>query len=281
MTDDLSASSDEDLPLGSTSEPLASPADQAWISGLLGGLKSGDASIPADVSARLDRALTDEELLRSTAGQTVATSAPGVGRGTSTMRWLAVAAAAVAVVGAGTLFAQSMSTAPGGTTNVANGPINAENSQSAAQGQAPTDTKVLAQADRSISKATVGTEVTALLAAAQPDNLGAAGTSAGGSAGGSAGSSVPPLLPSGSAVSSSAGVLDAASPWSDCLIAVTGSASTPAKAVITGIVYEGQSADIIVRAVSGDTAHLDVWVVAAGCSRSQARVLHHEVISAA
>ena len=52
MTDHPGEPSSENSVLGSTSEPLASVEDQAWISGLLAGLATTDQHIPATIAAQ-------------------------------------------------------------------------------------------------------------------------------------------------------------------------------------------------------------------------------------
>jgi hypothetical protein len=63
-------------------------------------------------------------------------------------------------------------------------------------------------------------------------------------------------------------------------MAIAGATAGPVDSVITGIVFEGRNADILIRRVPGNEHNLDLWVVAAGCTSVKSVVLDHQVIPA-
>jgi hypothetical protein len=62
------------------------------------------------------------------------------------------------------------------------------------------------------------------------------------------------------------------------LAAIAGVSGAGPSAVITGITYQGQQADVLVR--NTDATHVEVWVIAIGCSAAKTDLLDHEVITA-
>ena len=306
---------DEDLPMGLTSAPLADAVDQAWISGLLGSLRETPAAIPPEIAARLDQVLAAEQRVAgsSSTSEDVLVE-PARSRNT---RWLAIAAAALVFVGGASIYRQATSTggseantsiAAGDTAKETAGAAAPENSltlQSAVPQQPATDTKIIVAADQTVTKTSVATTVSTLLAAsahkegAPADNVASisavdgpaasTGGGAGGSAGGSTGSSSGAMGVASTAGTTSTALIPAPKPtrspapgppWNDCLAAITGARSNPVQSVITGVVFEGRSADILVRPVMGDPQHLDLWVVEVGCTSIQSVVLDHQVITA-
>ena len=69
-----------------------------------------------------------------------------------------------------------------------------------------------------------------------------------------------------------AGSLLAGTSLAACLTQLTGTTTSGAVAVDRGT-FEGKPADVVVVPTDGDPTHLDVWVLAPGCTRTEAQVL--------
>jgi hypothetical protein len=306
MNDD---SFDEDVPLGLSSTPMADAADQAWISGLLASLRQTPAEIPSDIATRLDQALAAEQREPGRPG-TSEVSKPVPARNRNT-RWLAVAAASLVFIGGASIFRQATSTdgsqpgssvAAGNTATESTSALSPESSLALANPdpqQTASNGQIIVATDQVLTRTTVASGVSALLATsaqkepAPAENVPAtsavnsAGTGAG--AGGAAGSSAGGMDVSSTENSTSAAPVSGPAPtesfagnpaWNDCLVAIAGANAGPVDSVITGIVFEGRNADILIRPVPGDEHHLDLWVVAAGCTSVKSVVLDHQVIPA-
>jgi hypothetical protein len=261
-----------------SSDSTASLEDQAWISGLLGTLRATDEPIPNAVAERLDKALQLESAAASTDITPIAVNHRPA-RGT---RWLAIAAAAAVLIGGTAVYRQATTTEQTGSS-VASSETQASESApitptvSTALGTADAAaTRVIDGSAVTTSKDTVGSSITAVLTAI---NANGGGTAAGGSAGGSAnvGSVTTSIVqPVPTPTSSVEGLKT--QPWSDCLAAIAGVSGAGPSAVITGITYQGQQADVLVR--NTDATHVEVWVIAIGCSAAKTDLLDHEVIAA-
>jgi len=306
MNDD---SFDEDVPLGLSSTPMADAADQAWISGLLASLRQTPAEIPSDIATRLDQALAAEQREPGRPA-TSEVSKPVLTRNRNT-RWLAVAAAALVFIGGASIFRQATSTdgsqpgssvAAGNTATESTSALSPESSLALANPdpqQTASNGQIIVATDQVLTRTTVASGVSALLAtSAQKEPapadyvpatsaVNSAGTGAG--AGGAAGSSAGGMDVSSTENSTSAAPVSGPAPtqsfagspaWNDCLVAIAGANAGPVDSVITGIVFEGRNADILIRPVPGDEHHLDLWVVAAGCTSVKSVVLDHQVIPA-
>ena len=281
MNDQYGDSLNEDPPLGSTSAPLVDTAEQVWIAELLGSLRLTQTPLPADVAARLDNAVAHEQAARLVTTQEHLEQRPTRGWNT---RWLTVAAAALVVIGGASIYRQAMSnTGSAANTSLATGETVAQPNQPA------TDLRTIPAADRVITRANVGTTVNALLLSAKPSTSEVEGSTtgqAGAAAGGSAGmtpadatataapfDSANPLTVPGSSPSGSAIM-----PSTDCLALIGGVPGSTPDTVITGVVFEGQRANIYLAPIQGDSKHIEVWVIAAACSTAQSGVLDHLII---
>ena len=281
MNDQYGDSLNEDPPLGSTSAPLVDTAEQVWIAELLGSLRLTQTPLPADVAARLDNAVAHEQAARLVTTQEILEQRPTRGWNT---RWLTVAAAALVVIGGASIYRQAMSnTGSAANTSLATGETVAQPNQPA------TDLRTIPAADRVITRANVGTTVNALLLSAKPSTSEVEGSTtgqAGAAAGGSAGmtpadatataapfDSANPLTVPGSSPSGSAIM-----PSTDCLALIGGVPGSTPDTVITGVVFEGQRANIYLAPIQGDSKHIEVWVIAAACSTAQSGVLDHLII---
>ena len=313
MNDQAGDSLNEDPPLGSTSAPFVDTADQVWIAELLGSLRSTQTQLPADVAARLDNAVAAEQAARLAAPEQILEKRPTRGWNT---RWLTVAAAALVVIGGASIYRQTMSsTGSAANTSLATGETVAQPNQpqstndqaataasvgaatstsslapqSAQTKQPATDLRTIAATDRVINRANVGTTVNALLLNAEPSTSTVEGSTtgqAGAAAGGSTGMTpadataaaapvdsanpltVPASRPSGSAIT----------PSTDCLALIGAVPGSTPDTVITGVVFEGQTANIYLAPIQGDSKHIEVWVIAAACSTAQSGVLDHLII---
>ena len=281
MNDQYGDSLNEDPPLGSTSAPLVDTAEQVWIAELLGSLRLTQTPLPADLAARLDNAVAHEQAARLVTTQEILEQRPTRGWNT---RWLTVAAAALVVIGGASIYRQAMSnTGSAANTSLATGETVAQPNQPA------TDLRTIPAADRVITRANVGTTVNALLLSAKPSTSEVEGSTtgqAGAAAGGSAGmtpadatataapfDSANPLTVPGSSPSGSAIM-----PSTDCLALIGGVPGSTPDTVITGVVFEGQRANIYLAPIQGDSKHIEVWVIAAACSTAQSGVLDHLII---
>ena len=281
MNDQYGDSLNEDPPLGSTSAPLVDTAEQVWIAELLGSLRLTQTPLPADVAARLDNAVAHEQAARLVTTQEILEQRPTRGWNT---RWLTVAAAALVVIGGASIYRQAMSnTGSAANTSLATGETVAQPNQPA------TDLRTIPAADRVITRANVGTTVNALLLSAKPSTSEVEGSTtgqAGAAAGGSAGmtpadatataapfDSANPLTVPGSSPSGSAIM-----PSTDCLALIGGVPGSTPDTVITGVVFEGQRANIYLAPIQGDSKHIEVWVIASACSTAQSGVLDHLII---
>ena len=312
MNDQYGDSLNEDPPLGSTSAPLVDTAEQVWIAELLGSLRLTQTPLPADVAARLDNAVAHEQAARLVTTLEILEQRPTRGWNT---RWLTVAAAALVVIGGASIYRQAMSnTGSAANTSLATGETVAQPNQppsandqaataasvgaatsasslpqSAQTKQPATDLRTIPAADRVITRANVGTTVNALLLSAKPSTSEVEGSTtgqAGAAAGGSAGmtpadatataapfDSANPLTVPGSSPSGSAIM-----PSTDCLALIGGVPGSTPDTVITGVVFEGQRANIYLAPIQGDSKHIEVWVIAAACSTAQSGVLDHLII---
>ena len=247
----------------------ASPADHDWVSELLGSLREQDPAIPTEVAARLDQALAG---LAVQSGPGASTTSPG-----RINRWIAIAATAAMLLGGTALYRQvTSSDSNSGSAVAANGytaPLSPLASDSLAAGTASTPVTTSARPDAvdiingsavALSKGSVVGPVSSALKAA-----------------------VPPPVPTKTAVplpvpttamadssTSSTTELSTARNWSDCLVALGVTPAEPT-AVITGVTFEGQTADVLVR--TSTSSGVDIWVVASGCSRTSTRLLDHEI----
>jgi hypothetical protein len=240
---------------------IASAEDQAWIAGLLGTLRASDTPIPAEVANRLDQALEAESMaLSANAPREGSQRKPGRGS-----RWLAVAAAAAVLLGGTAVYRQANTTNQTGST-VASDSFTAQTTQATPLAPVPTAalqttstadasaTRVIDGSGVTASKDSVGTSITAVLSsinAAEAMNQ-----------------PVPVATPS----------LAQPRAWSDCLSAVAGLPKADLSDVVTGISYQGRPADVLVRRV--DSTHIEVWVIALGCTTSKTDLLDHEVLAA-
>jgi hypothetical protein len=237
----------------------ASPADHDWVSELLGSLREQDPAIPTEVAARLDQALAG---LAVQSGPGASTTAPG-----RINRWIAIAATAAMLLGGTALYRQvTSSDSNSGSAVAANGytaPLSPLASDSLAGGTASTQVTTSARPDAvdiingsavALSKGSVVGPVSSALKAAVP----------------------PPVPTTAMADSSKSSTteLSTARNWSDCLVALGVTPAEPT-AVITGVTFEGQTADVLVR--TSTSSGVDIWVVASGCSRTSTRLLDHEI----
>ncbi len=266
MTDHQGEPSGENSALGSTSEPVASIEDQAWISGLLGRLAATDQQIPATIAASIDQALADEQRHRSTGLEGSATESASTSDTRWNPRWLAIAAAAVVLIGGAWLY-QQPTTSNGPSTGTADSSyVAASAPENATSAQLASETRVVNAPNAMVRQATVAAQVTTILASAQPMDTSM--------------SAADPSM--------THDVTTKANSWAECLATITGTAGNPPTAVITGVSYSVQTddllvaraADLVIRPVAGDITHLDVWIVEPGCSANQTKLLDHRVISA-
>jgi hypothetical protein len=256
---ELSGVPADESALQSTDE-LASAEDQLWVSQLLQSLRVQDEPIPPAVAQRVDEALNALKDDRAGRHSVSGSSASRVNR------WFAVAATAALLVGGTALYRQSVvSSAPGSA--VASDSYAAPNAESVsgvtgALGAAPTVAQVTSGAQprvvggdgQPLSKASLASEVTGLLA----ERSSSPGSSAG-------------MAAADSTTSSKS------TAWADCLSVIPGAAGRIVTAVIQDVRYAGQSADVLVT--SPDSAHLEIWIITAGCSSSSTTVLDHELIT--
>ena len=279
MTESEFPVSESDESALQSSDASASLEDQAWISGLLGTLSAKDAPIPDAVAERLDKALRLESVAVSNE-----VSTPGSNqRPTRGSRWLAIAAAAAVLIGGTAVYRQAITTNQTGSS-VASDSFTTQASESApmtpavssALGTADAEaTRVIDGSAVTASKDTVGPSITAVLTAI---NAIGSGTTEGGTAGGSAnvGNTASSVNQPASAPTGSVEGLKT-QPWSDCLAAIAGGSGAGPSAVITGITYQARPADVLVR--NTDATHVEVWVIAVGCSAAKTDLLDHEVIA--
>jgi len=313
MNDQAGDSLNENPPLGSTSAPLVDTADQVWIAELLGSLRSTQTPLPADVAARLDDAVSAEQAARLAAPQELLERRQTRGWNS---RWLTVAAAALVVIGGASIYRQALSsTGSAANTSLATGETVAQPNQpqstndqaamaasvgtatstsshapeSAQTKQPATDLRTIAAADRVITRTNVGTTVNALLLSAEPSTAavegsatGQAGAAAGGSAGMTSADATATAAPIDSAnpltVPASPSSGSTITPSTDCLALIGGVPGSTPDTVITGVVFEGQAANIYLAPIQGDSKHIEVWVIAAACSTAQSGVLDHLII---
>jgi hypothetical protein len=302
MTDHPGEPSSETPALASTSEPLASVEDQAWISGLLAALATADQQIPATIAANLEQALDSEQRRRTAVREAPEPESASASGTRWNPRWLAIAAAAVVVIGGVSLYQQTSASNGPSTGSADSSYVAASAPESATSAQLASETRVVNAPNAMVRQATVAAQVTTILASSQPINTtlnspapsmtkAEASTSVGAASSGSgdvsAGGSTGGGTADGSTTTNSQSADRGA--WADCLATITGTAGNPPTAVITGISYfvassdplAAQPADLLVRPVIGDITHLDVWIVEPGCSASRTQLLDHRVIPAA
>jgi hypothetical protein len=193
---------------------------------------------------------------------------------------LAVAAAAAVLIGGTAIYRQASTPQQSGAA-VASDNFSAQASEAApivpgsaiSDSTATANTRVIDGSAVAASKDTIATAIGAALANLNQSASGAAAQGTGTAQGTGAAVVPAPISQSSEAaiVSSTAG-----SPWADCLVKVDGGSAGGLTAVVTGITYQGRTADVLVRTV--DANHLDIWVIAIGCTGAKTDLLDHEVV---
>lgn len=275
----------------------ATPEEEAHVRALLAALRDEDVPMPDHVWSRLSAVIAEEQAAAArgaAAGDpTALTDATGSSTGTTTggrhasrpaasgatvvpldgvrrrrgaPRWLLGAAAAVLVVLVGGALVKGAGTA--------SSPSSAGGAMSAA---APSAAAVTAETSSgtAYTRADVAAQATALVSGALVRAGDALGASTPPGTGVEAGPATPSTATKDSA--GSAPLLSGAS-LAACLVQLTDDPAATAVAVDRGS-YQGQPADVVVVPSPGDPTHLDVWVLAPGCSRTSADVLLFERIA--
>lgn len=250
--------------------------------------------LSGDPAALADEASADGSTAAPTATVSVLPTAEERGR-RGAPRWLLPAAAAVVVLLGGALVkgidVGSSTTAGGASFSSAEAAAAPSTAPSADRLPVPT-TSSETRSGKAYTKDGLAAQARALVGytfnLARPNvatgsfTADAAGTPSDSTPKSASGSAVAPLPTSSGALSNSgtgtstgttaAGSLLAGTSLAACLIQLTGTTTSGAVAVDRGT-FEGKPADVVVVPTDGDPTHLDVWVLAPGCTRTEAQVL--------
>ena len=286
-----------------TPGPEATPEQASYVTALLGSLRADDPAVPDHVAARLDgalaelrrteplqpsalgeaRALGDGDASDATADPTVAapttTAAtdatvlpmptPRRESGTTrTFRWVAGAAAAVIVLGAGAAVirtgvpgAGSSTTALSADDSTSGGAEAGADGAAVAIRTSGTDyrsSELASQAQSLVANAAKGLDPAPELA---PDGTPATGATS-----------------SGVAAPGARSLLTSAT-LAACLEQLTGAPGARPVAVDQGT-FEGKPADVVVLPSPDDPQRLEVWVIGPGCTRESAELYEFRTILA-
>ena len=286
MTDDTTGPGLPDPAVDDRSGPdtpgrEATPAEDALVAPLLASLRSDDPGVPDHVAARIDGVLAElqraeppgtgspgalsdvdrSEAGASTSAATTATVLPMQGRRREsstarTFRWVAGAAAAIVVIGAGAAVIRG-GTPDSGTS--AGAAMTAEDTDGGRQA-APIRTS--------------GTDYSSDALASQAQAL--VTKTADGAVGPQAPAGTPEVAPSTSPATGARSLLTTGT-LAACLEQLTGRPGAQPLAVDQGS-FEGKPADVVVLPSPDDATRLEVWVIGPGCTRESVELYEFRTI---